>query len=457
MYFHHSIFLTPTSTSSDGVWPCLFREFSLLLAAWWKVANKGIARLVSHLKRLYLPSDESKCVLREAISTNHGLYMAVEETLKAFGQWLCGKCMDLHVVSRICHHPDGLVRFSKGSDDMSGYIVSISRPSNKVPGTEVTEGLVLDAELVDRVFKVLITTVKSIHHGCRLTFSQALKAVLCKVVVQPDSVDVWVSQVTGYMRKDDSLTTLVKSILDDFALGSFGHGGEIDSVFGCIKSFPKDTSCGIDGLRAQHILDALYEEGSAAATDFLNVITSAVNLWLAERCLSILVAMKGVGKEMSKYLSDFQFGVGVSGGVEVVLHSVNRVLCEYHNYGSFAMLNVDFTNAFNLVDRSALLHEVKVMCPSVSLWVDFLYGQAPRFYIRDTHSWSATGVQQDSEEVAMVLDIIKVSVLGLAFLSSGVRLIGGAVSTNTDFISGLVIRRAANAVDLMSLLPQLHD
>jgi hypothetical protein len=70
--------------------------------------------------------------------------------------------------------------------------------------------------------------------------------------------------------------------------------------------------------------------------------------------------MKGVGKEMSKYLSDFQFGVGVSGGAEAVLHSVNRVLSEYHNDGSLAMLILDFSNAFNLVDRSALLHEVRV-------------------------------------------------------------------------------------------------
>ena len=32
---------------------------------------------------------------------------------------------------------------------------------------------------------------------------------------------------------------------------------DIDSVFGCIKSFPKGTSCGRNGLRAQHILDDL--------------------------------------------------------------------------------------------------------------------------------------------------------------------------------------------------------
>nr|GEV93931.1 GDP-fucose protein O-fucosyltransferase [Tanacetum cinerariifolium] len=41
--------------------------------------------------------------------------------------------------------------------------------------------------------------------------------------------------------------------------------------------------------------------------------------------------------------------------------------------------------------------------------------------------------------------------------SLGVKLLGGAVSRDTYFISRLAMRRAADAVDLMSLLPQLHD
>ncbi|GKA41099.1 hypothetical protein Tco_0733692 [Tanacetum coccineum] len=137
--------MTRTTTSSDRVWPCPFRGFHCCPDG--KVGNKGFPRLISHLKRLHLPSDERKCVLRKAISMDHGLYMAVEETLK---------------------------------------------PSNKESGTEITEGLVLDAELLDRVFKVPITTVKCISHGCRLAFSQALKTVLCKVVAQSDSIDAWV-------------------------------------------------------------------------------------------------------------------------------------------------------------------------------------------------------------------------------------------------------------------------
>ncbi|GJR31696.1 hypothetical protein Tco_1107928 [Tanacetum coccineum] len=202
------------------------------------------------------------------------------------------------------------------------------------------------------------------------------------------------------MGKDRGITTLLKSISDGFALGSFVQGGgdfleervkgntnikqclrtvadwyftkavkvlsssgvspysEIDSVFGCIKLFPKDTSCERDGLRAQHILDALCGEGFATVTDLLKVIASIVNFWLTGRCPPIFakfvasapltpllkpdngirsiavgtiwrclvskVSMKGVGKEMSK---------------------------------SLAMLTVDFLNAFNLLYRSASLHE----------------------------------------------------------------------------------------------------
>ncbi|GJV72664.1 putative reverse transcriptase domain-containing protein [Tanacetum coccineum] len=406
------------------------------------------------------------------------------------------------------------------------------------------------AELLDRVFKVPITTVK-----CCYFFQDAR------------------------YRKDDGIATLVKSMLDGSALGSFGQGGgnfleegamgnsnikqclhkvadehftaavkvlsssgvalyyddtikaleaknpykpppsmpsiifsepplvaEIDSVFCCIKSFPKGTSCGRDGLRAQHILDALCGKGSATAKDLLKSFVVSVPLtpllkpdngirpiavgtiW---RRLVSKVSMKGVGKEMSKYLSDFQFRVGVSGDAEAILHSVNRVLSEYQNDGSLTMLTVDFSNAFNLVDRSALLHEQGDPLGPL-LFALILHPLLHK--IKDTcklllHAWYLDDgtVIGDSEEVAKVLDIIKVSGPGLGLEldikktkifwpscngmklceglfpvdiqrpSLGVKLLGGAISRDTNFISGLAMRRATNAIDLMSLLPQLHD
>nr|GEZ26302.1 putative reverse transcriptase domain-containing protein [Tanacetum cinerariifolium] len=311
----------------------------------------------------------------------------------------------------------------------------ILKPSNTESKTEVIEGLVLDAELLGRVFKVPITTVKCIPYGFHLAFYQPLKIVLYKVASQSDSVDALVRlllfpRCTLQVCKTKNRQ---ERILDGSGSVSFGHGGgdflkertkdntnirqclckvadghittavkvlssfdvapychdtikalevkhpykpplsmssktfsepplvaEIDSVIGCIKSFPKGTSCGRDGLRAQHILDALCGEGSATATNLLKTITSVVNLWLARRCPPIsedfvasapltplikpyngiqpiaigtvwrrlvsMVARKGMGKEMSKYHYDFQFGVRVSGGAEAVLHSVIRLL-----------------------------------------------------------------------------------------------------------------------------------
>ena len=97
---------------------------------------------------------------------------------------------------------------------------------------------------------------------------------------------------------------------------------------------------------------------------------------------------------MTQYLNNFQFGVGVSGVAEAVLHSVNRVLSAGHDDGSLAILTVDFSNAFNFVDRSALLHEFRMRCPSISLWFEFLYGHATRLDLGDKNIWSTTGVHQ---------------------------------------------------------------
>ena len=57
-----------------------------------------------------------------------------------------------------------------------------------------------------------------------------------------------------------------------------------DCVLKCIRSFPKGTSCGRDGIRAQHLLDAIGGEGSVTSSGLLAAISEVVNLWLGGAC-----------------------------------------------------------------------------------------------------------------------------------------------------------------------------
>nr|GEW38519.1 putative reverse transcriptase domain-containing protein [Tanacetum cinerariifolium] len=63
---------------------------------------------------------------------------------------------------------------------------------------------------------------------------------------------------------------------------------DVDTVLGCIQSFPKGTSCRRDGLRAQHLLDAFCGEGSAIAVGLLKAISMVVNLLLEGKCPKVL-------------------------------------------------------------------------------------------------------------------------------------------------------------------------
>ncbi|GKC82198.1 hypothetical protein Tco_1137915 [Tanacetum coccineum] len=59
------------------------------------------------------------------------------------------------------------------------------------------------------------------------------------------------------------------------------------------------------------------------------------------RRLASKVAMRGVRKEMSKYLEDFQFGVGVPSGAEAVSPCSKRILkYVFHWMGHWHMLTV---------------------------------------------------------------------------------------------------------------------
>ncbi|GKE32072.1 hypothetical protein Tco_1451394 [Tanacetum coccineum] len=99
-------------------------------------------------------------------------------------------------------------------------------------------------------------------------------------------------------------------------------------VLDMVKSFPRGTSCGRDGLRSQHLLDCL---GGAVVAIFDELVAlkpgggirpiAMGTVWM--RLVSKVNAVM-IGHSLDGYLNDLQFGVGVSGGGNAILYAVNR-------------------------------------------------------------------------------------------------------------------------------------
>ncbi|GKC34857.1 hypothetical protein Tco_1047241 [Tanacetum coccineum] len=169
-----------------------------------------------------------------------------------------------------------------------------------------------------------------------------------------------------------------------------------------IKSFPRGTSCGRDGLRAQHLMDCLSGAAVAVSDELISSITQVVNLFLAGsypqmlgeyiasapltplvkpgggiRPIAMGIVWRGlvskvsaimIGHSLDGYLDGLQFGVRVVGESETILHFVNRLIEAFGGDVGLSMLLVDFKNAFNLVDREVMLREVRLHCPAISRW-----------------------------------------------------------------------------------------
>ncbi|GJX27002.1 hypothetical protein Tco_0233298 [Tanacetum coccineum] len=186
-----------------------------------------------------------------------------------------------------------------------------------------------------------------------------------------------------------------------------------DLVLVRIKSFPRGTSCGLGGYACQlplwfclsgvdvaisesglshHTSGASFLVGNVHEVGIVHCsapLTSLVKpdggirpivvgtVW---RCLVSKVSAIRVVHYLDGYLDDLQFGVGVSGGGEAILHALNRLVKDRGDEVALSMLLVDFQNAFNLVDRKVMLEEVRLLCHAISWWVEFCYSSPARLY-----------------------------------------------------------------------------
>lgn len=200
-------------------------------------------------------------------------------------------------------------------------------------------------------------------------------------------------------------------------------------VLASIQSFPKGTSPGSSQLRAQHLLDVLRGTTTPAAIDCLSELTTWINILLAGRahplispwlCGAPLTALNkknggvrpiAVGETIRRlisklccsfihpflpemFLPEGQVGVGIRGGLEAAIHASRYYIQEHHQNTDLCLLKVDFTNAFNEVNREVFLDRVQEDLPELFGWTNWCYSRPANLFFGDHRITATGGVQQ---------------------------------------------------------------
>ena len=81
-------------------------------------------------------------------------------------------------------------------------------------------------------------------------------------------------------------------------------------------------------------------------------------------------------------------------GLEAAVHTVQQWAHRTAGHVSNVILKVDFSNAFNTVDRAALLRQVRLHMPGLAPWAEWCYDRHSRLLFEDSCLSSEAGVQQ---------------------------------------------------------------
>ena len=200
-------------------------------------------------------------------------------------------------------------------------------------------------------------------------------------------------------------------------------------ILKAIRSFPAGSAPGPSHFRAAHLKEAVLCPSPGQAAQVMHSLTGLVNLLCSGHappevvphlCGATLIACKKRGgglrpiavgevlrrlvskslstvlrQEAVQVLSPHQLGVGVKSGCEAIVHSASRIL-EDPNYdpNDCWTLLIDFSNAFNTIDRSSMFQEIRARIPSLSSWLECCYGGRPHLHLEDKYISSCSGVQQ---------------------------------------------------------------
>ncbi len=200
---------------------------------------------------------------------------------------------------------------------------------------------------------------------------------------------------------------------------------DMDAVRKAVRGFARGSAAGPTGLRPQHLKDALIAGLEDEIVRHLAQITtllargrapSSIAPWLCGAKLAALEKPQGghrpvavgetwrrltakvladnVGEELRAHLEPLQLGVGSQLACEAIVHVVRQWLARHAADRSRCLVKMDLSNAFNCVDRSAVLASVRRVVPELAPWADYCYKVPSRLILGGGVLLSERGVQQ---------------------------------------------------------------
>lgn len=198
-----------------------------------------------------------------------------------------------------------------------------------------------------------------------------------------------------------------------------------EQVYEAVMSFRSGSAGGLDGLSPQHLKDLLNADKTDASASLLKDLTTLVNLMLSGRVnqtvtstlyganlcalrkkdggirpiavgctyrrLTAKLCCRAIAENLKEFFQPAQLGFGSRGGCEAAVHSLRTFL---HLQRGEVLLKVDIKNAFNSVDRGAMLAQVKEKVPSIYKFLWQCYSQNSKLMYRNNILDSAVGCQQ---------------------------------------------------------------
>lgn len=193
----------------------------------------------------------------------------------------------------------------------------------------------------------------------------------------------------------------------------------------CLRAFPSETAPGPTGLRIQHLREACV---TGCSDNVVAHLAAVVNLLIQGRAPpSVAPVLAGAGlvalpkpnggvrpiavgellrrlagkclmslvrSEAGSFFWPAQVGVGVSGGAEKAVHALRAWTARHSAASSKALVKLDFTNAFNCVNREVALRAVATHFPALARFATWCYQQPTRLQFGALGLDSQTGVQQ---------------------------------------------------------------